>query len=365
MKKYKSVKIIITGGVTGGHLFPAIAIAEELIKQNRNAEILFVSIGNDFEKKILFKKGFKLKSIKTPKLKGTTIFKKIKALIKLPIAVFMAAIIVKKFSPKLIIGVGSYSSAPVLIAGRLFGIKIAICEQNIIPGITNRYLSKIANRIYITFKDSKKYFNNKKTLHTGNPLRKEIIKAEKTEKISDDKSFTVLIIGGSQGASGINKAVADSLNHIEKKQKIRFIHQSGNKDLKKVKEEYLNHKIKNTVCAFIDDIASVYQKADIIIARAGATTISEITALGKAAIYIPFPYAADGHQELNAKILEKAGACEVISEKNFDGKKMAEKLKYYGANINKLTEMGKKAKKFGKTNAVEIITDDIMKNLLG
>jgi len=358
-------KIIITGGVTGGHLFPAIAIAEELIKREPKTEILFVSIGNDLEKKILSEKGFKLKSIKTPKLKGTTIFNKIKALIKLPAGVFKALIIVKKFSPNLIIGVGSYSSAPILIAGRLFGIKSAICEQNIIPGITNRYLSKIANRIYIAFKDSEKYFNNKKTLHTGNPLRKEIIKAEKTGKISDNKNFTVLVIGGSQGAAAINKAVTDSLNHIENKQKITFIHQSGSNDLEKVKKEYLNSKITNTVYAFIDDMASVYQKADIIIARAGATTISEITALGKAAIYIPFPYAADGHQELNAKILEKAGACEIIYEENLDGKKIAEKLKYYGVNTNKLKEMGKKAKKFGKINAAEIITDDIMKNLLG
>ncbi|MBW1650357.1 MAG: undecaprenyldiphospho-muramoylpentapeptide beta-N-acetylglucosaminyltransferase [Deltaproteobacteria bacterium] len=358
-------KIIIAGGVTGGHLFPAIAIAEEILKREPKTEILFVSIGNDFEKKILSKKGFKLKSIKTPKLKGTTILKKIEALIKLPAAVFAALIIIKKFSPNLIIGVGSYSSAPVLIAGKLFGIKIAICEQNIIPGITNRYLSKIANRIYIAFKNSEKYFNNKKILHTGNPLRKEIIKAEKTETISDNKNFTVLIIGGSQGAFAINKAVTDSLNHIKNKQKITFIHQSGINDQKKVKNQYSNHKIKNTVCAFIDDIASVYQKADIIIARAGATTISEITALGKAAIYIPFPYAADGHQELNAKTLEKVGACEVISEKNLDGKKLAEKLKYYGANINKLKEMGKKAKKFGKINAAEIIANDIIKNLLG
>lgn len=363
--KMKHIKTIITGGVTGGHLFPAIAIAEELLKRDEKTAILFISIGNTFEKKILGKKGFEIKSISAPKLKGTSVIKKIGALIKLPAAILNALTIIKKFQPDLIIGVGSYSSAPVIIAGRLLKIKIALCEQNIIPGITNRYLSKIAERIYITFEDSKKYFNEKKTLYTGNPIRKEIVEAAKNiKKPQRDKDFTVSVIGGSQGATSINDAVISSLSYLKDKRNIAFIHQTGINDEEKVKNGYLTHNIKNTVQPFFYDMASVYKKSDIIIARAGATTISEITALGKAAVYIPFPYAADGHQELNAKVLEKAGACEIISENNLDGRNLAEKFEYYKADCGRLEKIEKKAKEFGKIDAVSVIADDLTANLL-
>jgi UDP-N-acetylglucosamine--N-acetylmuramyl-(pentapeptide) pyrophosphoryl-undecaprenol N-acetylglucosamine transferase len=359
----KPLKIIITGGVTGGHLFPGIAIGEEFLKHNENNKIVFVSIGNDFEKKMFSTNKFEFKTIQASPIKGASISGTIKALFKLFKGVISGFRIIKDFNPDIVIGVGGHSSAPIMIAAKLLNIKTALHEQNTIPGMTNRILSKISDRIYISFEDSDKFFNKNKVLLTGNPLRSQILntieKNEEDNNIKKNEKFTIFVTGGSQSARSINKTIIESLDYLKiKKDDLFFIHQSRYEDKEKIKDAYIKHGIKYMVEPFFMDMASLYKKADLIICRAGAGTIAEITAMGKAAIYIPFPYAADNHQEFNALSLVKKNAGEMILEKNLSGKLIFEKILYYFTNRQKLIEIGKNAKNLSMPNAALIIIKD-------
>ncbi len=364
----KPLKIIITGGVTGGHLFPGIAIAEEFLRYDEKNEIIFVTIGNDFEKRALARKGFELKTIKSAGVKGIGIFGKIKAAAMLLIGVMKSARIISKFKPDIIIGVGGYSSAPLMFAASFFKVKTAIHEQNSIPGLTNRILAKKAENIFISFEESKKFFDEKKVIFTGNPLRKEIIEAAKKDGIEDndfraEKKFTVFITGGSQAAKSIDNAVLDSINFLENKKELFLIHQSREKDKEKIRTVYSDNGIENIVEPFFIDMASLYKKADLIIARAGAGTIAEITAMGKAAIYIPFPYAADNHQEFNALSLTEKKAGEMILENGLSGRKLAERINYYFTNKEQLKEMRACARKLGMSNSSRNIIENCYRML--
>ncbi len=357
------MNIVITGGVTGGHLFPAIAIADEFKKKDKKNKIVFVSIINAFEEKILSMRNYSFEKVNAPKLKGETKTGIILSLMKLPIAVFKALGLIKKLKPDLIIGVGSYASAPAVIAARLLGIDIVICEQNTVPGMTNRILSKFAKRVYLSFEDKEKKFDEKKVLLTGNPIIDRLSdrsgESDNIEYMPCNSDFVIAIVGGSQGASAINGSVIKTLKHLKDKNNIFFFHQTGEKDEQKVKKAYESEKVRGIVKPFFYEMNILYNNANLMITRAGATTIAEITAIGKAAIYIPFPYAADVHQEINAKMLEKAGAGEMIPEESLTEKTLAKRIEYYRNNPDILKRTEHNAKKFGKPEAVKNIVEDI------
>jgi UDP-N-acetylglucosamine--N-acetylmuramyl-(pentapeptide) pyrophosphoryl-undecaprenol N-acetylglucosamine transferase len=252
-----------------------------------------------------------------------------------------------------------------LVAGAwLLGIKIVLHEQNILPGITNRILSRLADRIYVSFDDIPTGFNPKKVLYTGNPVRREILQSVTDQKIGviDDsmqrQRFTILILGGSQGAHSINMALLDAIDKIEDKDKFFFIHQTGLNDETRVKTAFELHGVSCRVQAFFNDMARQYQNADLVICRAGATTVAEIKAVGKGGIFIPFPFAADNHQVLNARSLEKAGAAEMILEKDLNGNALAERINFYASSPDTLHQMASRTRDLSRPDAAAVIVDD-------
>ena len=362
IEEKESLRIAIAGGGTGGHLFPGIAIAQEFMARDRQNEIIFVSTGNPLEKRILSKLNYVLECITVEGIKGRGLWNQFKSVCKLPKGLFDAFRILRRFKPHLIVGLGSYSAGPVVLAARLRGLKVVLCEQNLLPGITNRMLSRFADMIFISFEESQSHFATNNVQFTGNPVRRDILVDSKSDDSeggleSGPKPFTVLIIGGSQGAHRINEAVADALNHLHRKEDLYFIHQTGEADENMVKGAYAQYGVPSRVQAFFDDMAGLYQNADLIVCRAGATTVAEITALGKASLFIPFPYAADDHQTLNAGSLTKSGAAEMIQEKDLTAEVLAQKIDYYAGHPEALAEMAQQARSFGNPNAAADIVD--------
>jgi UDP-N-acetylglucosamine--N-acetylmuramyl-(pentapeptide) pyrophosphoryl-undecaprenol N-acetylglucosamine transferase len=359
----RALRIVIAGGGTGGHLFPGIAMAQEFQARNEKTRIIFVSTGNPMERSVLSKAGFELRCITAAGIKGRGLWDQLVSVFKIPKGILESLRVLKEFSPDLAIGLGSYSAGPVIMGAWLRRVPVAIQEQNILPGITNRILSRFADRIYTSFENTRADLDPRKVRWTGNPVRRELIEdfeRKSSEKVdgAGETTFTVLIIGGSQGAHRVNMAVIEALEHLEDKERLQFVHQTGEADERQVKEAYRRNKIQSTVQSFFDDMAELYSRADLLICRAGATTVAEITALGKAAIYIPFPYAADNHQELNARSLSDEGAAEVIVESELSGDILSQKIAYFAAHTDALNDMAAGARRFGNRDAARKIVDD-------
>jgi UDP-N-acetylglucosamine--N-acetylmuramyl-(pentapeptide) pyrophosphoryl-undecaprenol N-acetylglucosamine transferase len=361
----EALRIVIAGGGTGGHLFPGLAIAQEFVTRNNSNRVVFVSTGNPLERSVLSQTDFKLKTITAEGIKGRGLWNQAKSAVKIPKGMIESIRILKDYKPDLIIGLGSYSAGPVMLSAWLLGTKMALHEQNILPGITNRILSRFADRIYVSFKDTKTRFDPDKTRLTGNPVRRELLNQRANDEASGSKSFCVLIIGGSQGAHSINMTVIEALSHLTKKESLYFVHQTGTADEQIVKEAYRRLDIPATVQSFFRQMAPLYKQADLIICRAGATTVAEVTALGKAVIFIPFPFAADDHQALNADTLAREGAAEMILEKDLNARVLSQKIEYYASHPQALSAMATKAAQLGHPDAAKRIVDDCCELILG
>jgi len=358
----RALRIVMAGGGTGGHLFPGVAIAQEFKVRNSQNEIIFVSTGNPLERRILSKMNFALECISVEGIKGRGLWNQFKSICKLPGGIAGAVRILSRFKPDLIIGLGSYSAGPVVLAGRFLRIKTALHEQNLLPGVTNRILARFADMIFVSFEDTLKHVASSRARFTGNPVRLDILTGSlsrdaRARAAGGQKPFTVLIIGGSQGAHKINVTVTETLASLQTRKDLYFVHQTGAADEKMVNDAYTHHNVDSMVRAFFDDMAELYQNADLIICRAGATTVAEITAIGKAVIFIPFPYATDNHQVLNAESLSKNGAAEMILEKNLTARLLGEKIEYYASHPDALNHMGRKAAQYGNPDAAKDIVD--------
>jgi UDP-N-acetylglucosamine--N-acetylmuramyl-(pentapeptide) pyrophosphoryl-undecaprenol N-acetylglucosamine transferase len=364
-KTSRALRIVVAGGGTGGHLFPGIAIAKEFMARNSATRVIFVSTGNRLEKAVLSKAGFELRSIQVAGIKGRGIWNQLKSVLKIPGAILTAMGLLKKFSPDLIVGLGSYSAGPVVMGAWLMRVPIAIHEQNILPGITNKILARFADRIYISFENTQSRLNPQKVYWTGNPVRRELLEiaggGQPAAQETDQKKFTVLIIGGSQGAHRVNTAIIEALEHLQNSERLHFVHQTGEADEVSVSDVYRKKSVSAAAQSFFDNMAERYRQADLIICRAGATTVAEITALGKAAIFIPFPYAADNHQMLNAADLAKDGAAEIIVENELSGHLLSERIEHYMDDPEALEDMAAKARQHGNPEAAKNIVDDCYK----
>ncbi len=368
--------IVFAGGGTGGHLFPGIAIAQEFISLESNTRVIFIGTGKPIETSVLAEHGFPHKRISAEGIKGHTWWQKLRSVSKLPIGFLKSVYILWRFHPHLVVGLGGYSAAPVVAAAWLMRCKIVLQEQNILPGITNRMLAPLADRIFVSFDTTETKFNKDKVRFMGNPIRKELVQCDRKERSIDSidsgdsgdhgkKTFTILVLGGSQGAHRINIAMIEVLGHLRDKNRFHFIHQTGSADEKTVTGGYRQQAVSFFVQAFFNDMASLFQKTDMVICRAGATTIAEVTAVGLAAIFIPFPFAADNHQVLNARHLEKTGAAEVILEEALNGHLLAERIDYYADNPDVLCQMAEKAKGLGKPEAAKAIAEDCYRLIKG
>ncbi|MGD9972608.1 MAG: undecaprenyldiphospho-muramoylpentapeptide beta-N-acetylglucosaminyltransferase [Desulfatirhabdiaceae bacterium] len=357
----RAFRIVIAGGGTGGHLFPGIAIADAFRDRDFRNDIRFLSVGKPFEVDALCRAGYPLDIVPSQGLKGYSLMKKLAGLFRLPRCIRVAVTQLKRFKPDLVVGVGGYASGPVCLAAWMMGIPLVLHEQNQKMGISNRMLTPLARKCYLSFEPDQAARASGRFLHTGNPIRNAFFQKNvdvHSDRPDPDAPFTILVCGGSQGASAINRAVMDSLVHLPKGIALSFIHQTGAADETPVRNAYLARGVDAEVRAFFYDMAGPYQRAHVMICRAGATTIAEITAIGKAAIFIPFPYAADNHQFFNAMTLVEQGAAEIIPETELDGKRLADKIAFLAGHPDVIRKMAGQAKKLGKPDAANAIVND-------
>ena len=358
----RALNIIVAGGGTGGHLFPGIAIAREFMARNPESRVVFVSTGRPLELEILARAGFPHERINAEGIKGRGLFAKMRALFKIPGSIWDALGVMRRFTPDLVVGVGGYSSGPVVVAARLCGVRCVLQEQNILPGITNRMLARWVDRIYVSFEATRFGAHRAPVILTGNPVRKEIADggADSDEFHADgaDRPFRLLVLGGSQGAHSINQAMADAAKQFGDIGAVHIVHQTGAQDEETVRAAYEEQSISAEVRAFFDDMPQRYRMADLIVCRAGATTVAEISAVGKPAVFIPFPHAADNHQELNARTLAEAGAAEIILEKDLDGGSLADRIRWLAGHPEALASMAVRARRLGRPGAASDIVGD-------
>jgi len=358
------LRVVIAGGGTGGHLFPGIAIAEAFCEKIPDCKVLFIGTDRPFEKTILAEKEFDHETIFVQAIKGKALWSKLAAVVVFPWAVYQAARKIRRFGANLVVGVGGYSAAPVAVGAWIMGIRVVIQEQNILPGMTNRLLARLASRIYVSFENTRMPGDPKKICLSGNPVRREVLAfagKRSSRDRSDQRRLTVLILGGSQGAHSINQSVAAALDELADTSGLYFIHQTGTADEMDMETAYANHKVPCRVKVFFKDIGTEYAQADLLICRAGATTVAEAAVLGKACLFIPYPFAAENHQELNARALVKDGAAGMILEKDLNGRTLARLIQYYLTHRQALIYMADRVRAFGRPNAAMNIVEDCLK----
>ncbi len=348
------MRVILAGGGTGGHLFPGLAVAREFQRRDAMTEILFVGTEKGIEARVLPREGFPLETITVKGLKGRGVRGLLDALYGIPTGLLQSLGIVKRFRPDCILGLGGYASGPLLLAAKLRGIRCAIMEQNLQPGFTNKMLARFVDRIFTSYPETASYLPSKKVLETGNPVRwQSLPDAPKGEK------FTLLIFGGSAGAHRINMAVLDALKHMtDLASQLRIVHQTGAADFPSISKAYQTLPFDAEALPFIDKMDDAYARADLVLCRAGATTVAELTAFGKAAILIPYPYAIYDHQRWNAQALAEKGAAEMILDNELTGAALALRLRGYVADRKKIEAMARAARAMGRPEAAARIVDE-------
>jgi UDP-N-acetylglucosamine--N-acetylmuramyl-(pentapeptide) pyrophosphoryl-undecaprenol N-acetylglucosamine transferase len=354
------MRCVIAGGGTGGHLFPGMAIAEAFFEREKGNEVLFIGTERGIEAKVLRGGKFPLRTIKAKPLQGKSLLEKAEAIWSLPMAIYQARSILKEFHPQLVLGVGGYASGPTLLAAYSLGMKRAIQEQNVMPGMTNRILKRFSQRIFVSFEEAKKYFPEEKTFVTGNPIRKEFFTSlEKSEgEMKKKDRFTVFIFGGSGGAHRINRAMIEALDHLQgMKSFLKIIHQTGRGDLDFVSKAYREKGFDALVKPFVEDMATTYQISDLVICRSGASTVAELAVCGKAALLIPYPYAAHHHQLINAKKLVDLGAARMILDQELNGENIAQILVHLYDHPEKSARMEEAIQRLARPKAAEEIVD--------
>lgn len=364
-------RLLLAGGGTGGHLFPGVAIAEELRARHPEAVIRFVGTARGIEARVLPDLGWDLALIEVSGLKTVGFFGMLKGLLRLPRALLQARRLVKEFAPTAVIGVGGYASGPVVLMARLAGLPTAICEQNSIPGLTNKILGKLVRAVFLSFAESKRFFAAEKVVMSGNPVRRQLAAAllaepapqgvdaapSEGEAVQPARPLCVLVCGGSLGAVAVNKLAAEALAAISRKRPLRIVHQTGATGYDDTVAQYRAADVPAECSAFIKDMASVYRQADLIISRAGATTVAELAIAGKPAIFIPYPFAADNHQEINAREMAEAGAALSFRQADLTAAKLAEAIEPLLESPERRAAMGAAMKALARPQAAAVVVD--------
>lgn len=352
----QGLRVLIAGGGTGGHLFPGLALAEELTSRGAE-EIRFCGTERGVEAREVPRAGYPLEILEVSGIKGRGIKGLFQGLSRLPRSYSQSKKILKSFSPHLVIGVGGYASGPMVLAAARSKIPTAIMEQNALPGFTNKVLGKVVDRVFIYLPEAGRFFSPKKTLRLGNPIRRAICEklAAVETRPSGDGPLSILILGGSQGAKALNDLLPEALSLVERP--LRITHQTGATDEARVKEAYAAKNLSAHVAAFFDDMATRYGEADLVICRAGATTIAELGVTGRPSILIPFPYAADNHQEVNARSLVDAGAALLFRQAEVTPEALAEAVRDLYDHPERRVAMSEAARSVGHPHAARDVVD--------
>jgi UDP-N-acetylglucosamine--N-acetylmuramyl-(pentapeptide) pyrophosphoryl-undecaprenol N-acetylglucosamine transferase len=353
----KSLKIVITGGGTGGHVYPGIAVAKELKRQMPLSEIRFIGTQTGLEAKIVPYEGFPFDTIEVQGFKSKGTGQKLKSLVLLPQAIYRSIKLLRKFQPSVVFGTGGYVSVPVIYASYLMHIPTVTLEPNRRPGLANRLLSKSVDKIAICFPESAHWFPHKKVIFTGNPIRKEFFLVGETPPPDRGQKINILIVGGSLGARSINYAMIEALDYLEaQRDRLIFTHQTGNTDFDYVKAGYHHKHFRADVYPYIEDMPKMYAKSHLIICRAGAATVAELVASARPSILIPYPHG-DRHQEFNALALKEAGIAKIIGQQNLSGQSLAEAILETIEHPEELAQVWPSGELPGRKDAAEQLVD--------
>jgi UDP-N-acetylglucosamine--N-acetylmuramyl-(pentapeptide) pyrophosphoryl-undecaprenol N-acetylglucosamine transferase len=358
---FMGMRLVIAGGGTGGHLYPGIAVAREWLSRFPDTTISFAGTARGIEARVVPREGFALDVIRSGGLKGKSIGDRARGAWLVPLGMADAWRLVSLRRPDLVVGVGGYSSGPVVLVAALRGVPTMLLEQNAVPGLTNRMLARVVRAAAVTFESTQQFFGSKAFV-SGNPVRPEFLAAVGPQKESagdDPASLTpVLIFGGSQGAHAINVAMTEAAAQLAASgPRVRLVHQTGERDVEMVRAAYRQAGVQADVEPFFYDMGRQLARAEVVVCRAGATTLAEITAAGKAAILIPLPTATDDHQRKNAEALAAAGGAEVLLQQQATGAVVAQRILELAGDAERRRRMAAAARSLARPDAAKVIVD--------
>ena len=356
-----ALRVVIAGGGTGGHLYPGIAVARELQARVPGSVVSFAGTARGLEQRIVPREGFPLDLLRSGGLKGKSLADLVRGAALVPASLVDAWRIISARAPDLVIGVGGYSSGPVVLIAAVRGVPTMVLEQNAVPGLTNRLLARVVKAAAVTFESSREFFGAKAFV-SGNPVRAEFLEqAGSSRESGADDEVRVLVFGGSQGAHAINVAMVEAAEELAAvRPHLRLTHQTGERDVEMVRAGYRRAGLAADVEPFLYDMGRRIGAADLIVCRAGATTLSEITAAGKAAILIPLPTATDDHQRKNAEALASQGAAEVLlqgAQGALTASVLANRVRTLAADPGARRRMAAAARALARPDAARLIVD--------
>lgn len=361
-KLFGKNKVLIAAGGTGGHLFPGVAIAEEIKRVHPDTKIVFAGTSRGIESAVCPKLGFKLELMRSVSIKDRKGLKKLAAFAWLPFSVIEAMVIHVRCKTSVVVSIGGYAAGPLVVAAWLMGVPAFIVEPNAIAGFTNRNIGRLAKRIFVAFDEARKFFPEEKVVFSGNLVRTEIYGARRALG-EPGGILTVFVFGGSQGAHRLNEAMVGAARGLaEIKNKIRIIHQTGKYDeVRVIKHAYDEAGIESDVFEFTDSIWECYSKTDLVISRAGAITVQELKVLAIPSLLVPYPFAADDHQRANAQSIVKLGGARLIPDAECTGSRIAFEIKAFVSSPEMLSAMKKALQKETNARAEEKIVEEIGK----
>lgn len=364
MKAFKP-KLLFAGGGTGGHLYSGIAVAREAERLCPGVEIVFVGTEKGIEAKVLPREGYRLITIRVTGIKGRGALRSLAGIFRVPAALLSSLSLLRRENPGAVVGIGGYASGPTVIAAALSGYPTAIVEQNVIPGFTNKVLARFVRRIYAPMKEAVARFPSaKKVVVTGNPIRRRVVdeaRAAATERPDSGRPLNLLVFGGSLGAKRINEAMVEALPLLKEiRGGVSVVHQTGDAGFEATQAAYARAGFDADVRPFLHDMGAQYAKADLVLCRAGASTISEVLAIGKPAILVPYPHAIYDHQTLNARALEARGAARWIADGELTGERLAASVAALANDPDARGKLATAASALGKPEAATEIAAEVL-----
>ena len=354
----RSLALVIAGGGTGGHLYPGIAVAQELMRQMPSARVSFAGTSRGLEARVVPAEGFDLDVIRSAGLKGKSIVARLRGAALLLPSFVDAWRLLSRRRPSVVIGVGGYSSGPVVLLAALRGVPTMVLEQNAIPGLTNRLLARVVRKAAVSYEATLAHFGSRGFI-SGNPVRAEFF-AVRDKAPSADGHPTLLVLGGSQGARAINRVMPEAAVLVrDAHPAVRIVHQTGTGGLDDTRNAYARAGVEAEVEPFFDRMAVRLHEADLVVCRAGATTLAELAAAGRPSVLIPFPAATDDHQKRNAQVLVEAGAAVMIEERDLDPDRLAGAINALLSDRAALDAMGDRATRLARPDAAARIVAEL------
>ena len=357
-----SLSLLIAGGGTGGHLYPGIAVARELLARMPDAKVTFVGTAAGIEARVIPREGFPLELIRSAGLKGKSIGAVVRGMALLPLGALDAALVIGRTRPSVVLGVGGYSSGPVVMLAAIRGIPTLLMEQNAIPGVTNRSLARFVRAAAVTYEQTIPFFG-RKAFVAGNPVRPEFFETQGAYDVHSQPpgAARILVFGGSQGAHAINMAMVEAAARLAAAApRLAITHQTGERDVEVVRDGYRRAGLEARVEPFLFAMDREMKSADLVICRAGATTLAELTAAGRPSILIPLPTATDDHQRRNAEALVSQGAARMIEQRELTGERLAGEMVALAGDPRARLEMGSRARRMARPDAAKVIVDKVL-----